>query len=169
MTPQGPLKLMSHVLLIDVHFRSFYCSVVSWCTLQCTSPHSQMHFVFWAFGAEEYSIKGWQLGALPGWHRSCPRLAHCLATPMNIYCTSRYLCSMLHMLTFSPAFKVLWWSCSMLDVAIVKDKHKPTLCLYKLRKQMISPAVTYLSAFPAYCYGKSQHLINIKYIFFVKV
>lgn len=96
MTPWRPFKLMSHVLLIDVHFRSFYFPVVSWCTLQCTS-RSQMHFVFWAFRAEEYSIKGWQLGALPGWHRSCPRLAHCLATPMNIYCTSCYLCSTFHM------------------------------------------------------------------------
>lgn len=167
MTPQGPFKLMSHVLLIDVHFRSFYVPVVSWRTLQCTS-HSQMHFMFWAFWAEEYSIKGWQLGALPGWHRSCLRLAHCLATPMNIYCTSCYLCSMLHMLTFSPASKFLWWSCSMLEVAIVKDKHKPPFCLYKLRRQMTSPAVTYLSAFSAHCYGKSQHLINIKYMFILK-
>lgn len=167
MTPWRPFKLMSHVLLIDVHFRSFYFPVVSWCTLQCTSC-SQMHFVFWAFRAEEYSIKGWQLGALPGWHRSCPRLAHCLATPMNIYCTSCYLCSTFHMLTFPPASKFLWWSCSMLKVAIAKDKHKPPFCLYKLRRRMISPAVTYLSAFPAYCYGKSQCLINIKYMFILK-
>lgn len=127
-----------------------------------------MHFAFWASWAEEYSIKGWQLGALPGWHRSCPRLACCLATQRNIYCTSCYLCFMLHMLTFSPASKFLRRNCCMLDATIVMDKHKPQFCPCKLIRQMISPAVTSLSAFPAYCYGKQQHLINIKDMLIVK-
>lgn len=91
----------------------YYCTLqklllIFWsflCTLHCCPLILKWIFTFWASWAEDYSIKGWQVGALPGWHHSCPRLAYHLATPKNIYCTSCYLCFMFHMLTFSPVSK----------------------------------------------------------------
>lgn len=109
------------------------------CTLHCSPLILKWIFTFWASWAEDYSIEGWQVGMLPGWHHSCPRLADHLATPKNIYCTFCYLCFMFHMLTFSPVSKFFCCNFLTLDGLLVMAKHKSPSCSWELSRKIISP------------------------------